>query len=189
MVEYRVPCNACGWETAVGAGQAGGTFVCRCGTAVSVPQLSELRIAAGQTRYTTTAVERVTGMLKRGELPTNQLCPMCGAAAAEVKVIAIECEKISYREAQDQTKIAIGAFGWIACLAAAYRPLPFRPEQTHGRETRLEVPLRFCAACVSQVTALTWKRDLRRFLKAEPAYRELFEEYPNASVELIEASI
>jgi len=187
-MDYCVRCDACGTDLLVTASQAGGTCVCKCGTNVAVPRLSELRLGAGQTRYSTTAVDRVNGMLKRGELPTNRDCPICGAPADKVKVLGIQCEKATSTDFQDDTIIAVAVFGWLAALAAAIRPFNSRAGEIHGRETRLEVPLRFCSSCILQLTPSTRKRDLRKYLNSDPAYKEVFDEFPTASVDIVQTN-
>ncbi len=187
-MEYRVHCNECGRDIPVSQSQAGATCVCECGTEVSVPRLSDLRIAAGQTRYSRTAVDRVRGMLKRGELPTERSCPSCGNVGDTVVILGIQCEKASSTDSQDQGILAVAIFGWLGALAAALRPFNTRAAETHGRETRLEVPLRFCSSCTSQLKPSMSKRKLRQYLGAEPAYRDVFDEYPYASVDIVDTA-
>jgi hypothetical protein len=187
-MEYQVRCDECGADIAVSQSQAGGVFLCECGTEVIIPRLSDLRLAAGQTRYSSTAVDRVRGMLKRGELPTKRSCPVCGNVGDTVVHLGIQCEKASATDSQDQGILAVAVFGWLAGLAAALRPFNTRASEIHGRETRLEVPLQFCKSCLPQVTRSTSKRKLRQYLGGEPAYRDVFVEYPRASVDVVDSS-
>lgn len=160
--------------------------MCNCGANIGIPRLSELRLSAGQTRYPNNAVARVNGMLKRGELPTSQQCMNCSCTGTEVKFIGIQCEKASSEDPKDNALLAFAIFGWIAALAPAIIPSNSRAEEIHGRETRLEVPLRFCKACINDITPSTRKRDLRKYLATEPAYAELLNESPDASLEIFD---
>ena len=167
-MKYQVRCDECGKDIAVSQSQAGATCVCECGTEVSIPRLSDLRLAAGQTRYSRTAVDRVRGMLKRSELPTERSCPVCGNVGDSVVLFGIQCEKASSTDSQDHGILAVALFGWLGGLASALRPFNTRAAEIHGRETRLEVPFRFCSSCVPQVKQSTGKRKLRKYLAREP---------------------
>ena len=123
-MEYQVRCDECGTAIAVSQSQAGGTCLCECGTEVSVPRLSDLRLAAGQTRYSRTAVDRARGMLKRGELPTKRSCPICGNVGDTVVLLGIQCEKASSTDFQDQGVLAAAIFGWLGrscCRIASFQ--------------------------------------------------------------------
>jgi hypothetical protein len=185
-MEYKVRCE-CSAELSVTQAQAGGTCVCECGAVVDVPRLSELRLAAGQSRHPTSAVERVRGMLKRGELPSNQGCPICGNQGDEIVTFGIQCEHASSTDSQDHGILAVAIFGWIGALATALRP-QHRMGEIHGHEVRVEVPLRVCSQCVGATGSRTRRRSLRKYLCTVPAYREVFDEYPNAVVNVVQTN-
>lgn len=183
-MQYVIRCQ-CGAELSVSAAQAGGTCVCECGAATAVPKLSELRLAAGQSRHPTSAVERVRGMLNRGELPGDHRCPACGNHTDEVVTVGIQCERASSTDFQDQGMLAVAIFGWIGALASALRP-QHRMGEIHGHEVRVEVPLRCCSECRPSLTWRIGRRALRRYLCRVPAYREVLGEYPHAAINVVE---
>ncbi len=67
-MSYSTACE-CGATHAVAATQAGTTLRCACGRSVTVPALSVLRQAAGQTPMPLNTVERIRAMIRDGELP------------------------------------------------------------------------------------------------------------------------
>ncbi|MEM6472945.1 MAG: hypothetical protein AAF802_25515 [Planctomycetota bacterium] len=189
-MEFQVSCD-CGAEVTVSSSQAGGTVDCRCGRTISVPRLSELRTAAGKSRFASNAVDRVNGMLKRDELPTVKDCPACGRSGNATLVIGIQCEKVSTTDPSDQRVSLFGmlffAFGWLSSIAAILRlSTSNRGMEIHGRETRLEVPIRFCSECVHKTKSRPRNRNIRKLLISEPAYQEVLKEYPSAGLEVVQ---
>jgi hypothetical protein len=72
-MRYHVTC-ACGREIRVTAASAGGEVACRCGAAVAVPRLSDLRKSSGKGAYVTSTVDVIAAMLRAERLPWGNTC-------------------------------------------------------------------------------------------------------------------
>lgn len=175
---YSVTCE-CGETAAVTAAQAGGTVLCVCGATLPVPKLSDLRKAAGQTAHRATAADRIAGMIARNELPDRDTCTLCDSHTNDVIWCAIVCERESTSDDTDRTLIYFLIFGWIAVLMAAIRPSIAR---TYGNDRTVNIPLRVCVPCLPALESTKSQSRLRDVIRRTPAYADLLNDYPKASV-------
>lgn len=167
------------------ASQAGSTIDCACGHEISVPRLSELRLAAGQTAHRLSVVERINGMIKNLELPADSLCASCCRETDQVAWFRVQCEKAWSRDPTNNEGIAVWLFGWVAALATALTPRRgYQAPEIHGRELFVVVPLNLCTNCLDSSTNKVGRREAKTNLSTVPIYLELFQEYPHAGIDL-----
>ena len=127
-------------------------------------------------------------MITRGELPETELCCECGATTGQVMWFRVQCETAWSGESSDSEAIAMAVFGWIAALASMLSPRAgYQSPEIHGREVAVSVPLNWCENCVQSDDRRVSMRAARKLMKRIPVYAELFQEYPRATLELLDS--
>ena len=175
-MDFHVNCQ-CGNRITVSEGAAGATIACRCGRAVSIPSLKELRLRAGIAPHNPSPELVIEHQLAAGELPPDNNCIECGVTTAEVVQIVVECER-AFRK---------GGFSWGALLLSAFL-LPIKlfhweEEVEYGKDKVYPLPLAVCEHCRH---VLGSARGIKQCLQRIPAYARLLEKFPNAKVRLMD---
>lgn len=177
-MNFTISCP-CGKDVTVTATDAGVEVRCHCGNVNTVPSLSELRRAAGQSRYNQGIVDRVKQNVADRVLPSESACVKCGVPTGGVLYLTVECER-TYRSGGGFWKhffLFLLAPIWIwGQLRRDYSTEVF------GRETFLDVPLLICPSCEMAIRKSRLARARKALLKKVPLYAELLREYPQATV-------
>lgn len=183
---YSVRCE-CGEVQTVSATQAGSTIQCSCARTISVPRLSQLRVAAGENSVPQSAVERVQAMIHRGELPTGNICPLTGRPANCVVYVNMQCEQKYVRKIHGDSSVSLlpllfgGVVGHLLALLLSQRPAG---NEVLGRDTWIDLPLRISSDAKSKFLRCRQSK-LKSLLQQTPAYAELLKGYPHATLRSI----
>lgn len=181
---YSVDCD-CGATLPASKSDAGATLQCRCGRAVKVPRLSLLRQAKGEDALESGILDRITRMIRDGELPVGDCCAASAFPTTDVMLFDVVCER-SYIKGARKWGIVLLVLGfvmpcsWIFWLLG----LDMLTERTErvGRDTVITIPLRVAKDYQSGLRRWASQRRLRIVLSSIPEYQELFEQYPGARI-------
>jgi hypothetical protein len=181
-MNYSVTCG-CGRIRAVEATQAGSTLKCACGRSITVPLLSTLRSTAGENAIPLNTIDTIREMIRRGELPSGEVCPHSGRRADSTVYFHVQCERMWVR-GNDSTNIGSTIvhfllLGWMASLFAS---LKSRPLEELGRDTSLELPLRISSEVSATIMRMRRQKTLKRLLRSTPIYATLLDEFPEGAV-------
>lgn len=175
--KFRVDCS-CGDHILVSEGAAGMVFTCDCGKPIQVPSSIQLRASAGL-KPIIPPEEEIEQLLLSGTIPGNETCSFCGNPTRSVILVHTECER-AFKVGGATVFSSIGLFAVRMLL------LPFRiwitetrVEQTHGKDKVYVLPLYLCEQCQP---ASKDPAALKRCMSKIPEYRELFDKFPNATV-------
>jgi len=141
---FSVRCE-CGETLSVSASDAGTTIACSCRRTLEVPRLSALRATAGSADDFGSVLERVRSLIKRGELPSNSICPLTGGRATMTLWMEVQCEREwTQRTGAGRAEMAILIMigGWLGTIAAATESTP----EVFGSEVTIMAPLRLSPA-------------------------------------------
>ncbi len=181
-MSYSVTCG-CGATHTVTATQAGSTLRCACGTSIEVPLLSALRKSAGESPIPLNTIETIQAMIRRGELPSGDICPYSGRPANNTLFVHVQCERVWVRGGDSMGAGQVIAYvlllGWIGALIASIKT---RPREELGQDTSLELPLRISSDAGSKILRIRRQRALKMLLRKTPVYATLLEEFPEAYV-------
>lgn len=176
---YAVDCP-CGRSFDVQAGQAGSTLKCQCGADVRVPSVSKLREMAGKSAYEVGVIDRINGMIDRGELPAGGVCAVSGKNTGYVMQIYVHAEK--FHRAEDKKMLFLMPVAWLLLFYPSFAfGRRYRPEGS-GRDTWVRTPLFVDSKYHDKVRRASQKK-LKRWLRSMPVYAKLLDEYPQATVE------
>jgi hypothetical protein len=178
---FSVRCE-CGETLPVSANDAGTVIACRCTRSVEVPRLSALRAMAGAADDYGSVLERVRSQIKRGELPSNAICPLTEQEATTTLWLEILCEREwSRRSDADDGKVMLLLMlgGWLGMLYAVMRG---GARETLGSDVSIMAPLRLSSSGAAKVMHVRWQRTFKRLLSKTPIYKELLRSYPQARV-------
>lgn len=180
MSEYVIYCE-CGKQLFVSPRQAGSQVDCTCGRFVKVPNLSALKKSAGESVQTT--IEHIETMLRKGELPYGDVCPVSGRRTDDSIYFHVQCERVWVRGGDSVNYGKVIAyyllFGWIGAFIASKN---MEPLQELGRDTHITIPLRISSEVRSKLLRTRHQKALKSLLKQVPVYAKLLQEYPNAVV-------
>lgn len=170
----------CGRSFEVQAGQAGSTLRCQCGAEVQVPSVSKLREMAGKAAYEVGVIDRINGMIDRGELPAGGVCAVSGNSTGDVLTIYVHAEK--FQRAEDKNMLLLMPVAWLMLLYPSFAfGRRYRPEGS-GRDTWVRTPL-FVDSKYQQKFRRASQKKLKRWLRSVPVYSKLLDEYPQSTVE------
>ena len=174
-MEYHISCR-CGKQLTVNTEQAGTTIRCDCGETVQVPSLSLLRQTAGQGAYESGAIDTIHRMLRDGALPWGEACAVSGRPTQDLIQLVVQCERLYFVGDQFRSRLLVLALlgPWALLASVAGK----RPNETHGRDTVVKVPLRVHRDFHGGLNRRVSQRKLRRLLRTVPVYARLLEEYP-----------
>lgn len=186
-MSYSVSCE-CGQKTAVEASQAGLSVSCvSCQKKISVPRLSRLREAVGETPFPMTLAEEIRGMIKSGQLPVGDRCPVTAELADAVVFVHIRCDpnKANLGEASLVAGLFLAIGGWLGILLFAVGLMTKKDQRERVRtETELTVPLRVSSAAITKISRMRNYR-LKSILRQTPIYAKLLSEFPEAITEVV----
>jgi len=91
-MRYELDCE-CGAAVTVVEAAAGTTALCRCGRAVVIPSLRELRRQAGVREPAVAPELMVESLLLAGKLPEEDHCVLCGVKTGTSICCRTECER------------------------------------------------------------------------------------------------
>lgn len=162
------------------ASQAGSTFACQCGRSVVVPTLSTLRKSAGESAIPLSSIERIEIMLRNGELPTGDICPVSGRPTDDTIQFHVQCEKMWVRGGSSfwQVLAYVLFFGWLGLL------IHQEPEEVErfGRETSILIPLRISSEVRPKILRMKRQKKLKALLAQVPIYSQLLNDFPDATI-------
>lgn len=170
---YTILCQ-CGIILEVAPMQAGSAIACECGQVVEVPSMSALRKSAGESAIPLNIVEKVHGMVHRGELPTNTTCPLSGQLAKVTLFVKVQCERTYVH--RGTPKDLQGFFS----LFASYLSSDKSGARTVGRDVSVDVPVLIAADQQQRFLNTRSQSQLQDWLRTTPIYEQLLEEYPEA---------
>jgi hypothetical protein len=194
VMNYSLPCE-CGRSLSVAATAAGSTLVCQCGRSLLIPQLSKLRLSAGQEAYGRNTADTIARMVRSGALPSGEICAVSGRLTQDIAVLCIECERVRVRGEQLDpsermflaTMLRLVFLGLIGSLLSCII-MPFRkstraaaPPQERGRQVVVQAPLYVCSSLHARLKR-RGQRYLKELLGLIPIYATLLKEYPEATV-------
>lgn len=198
-MRYFCTCD-CGDDISVEAAQAGATIECRCGRQVKVPNLSTLRVAAGQGEFESGVADTVVRKIGAGELPSANGCLLCGQPTDHRLVVSVQCERswlASIQPDGNDGSRGLGVFA-AALLSLVSGPLVFLfwwmawfgdspgPEESEvvrmGRDTVIDLPLVLDASCQESLNGPLGKWRLKRLIRREPDYDELLNVYRGSKI-------
>jgi hypothetical protein len=185
MKEVRVtlPCE-CGGSVIAQAGDAGSSVACRCGRAVRVPRLSELRTLSGQDAFVTNPVEAIRKTQREGRSPAGKTCLLCGGNSPVQYRCDATCESSHLTGGQSG---AHGIVGWLAFVCMAFFlgiGFLFSSDEesegeVHGHDVGVAFDLPVCDACAATNGKPTRTAVAKDLMRKVPAYRELLARYPD----------
>lgn len=177
-MSYEVRCE-CGKAHPVTAGDAGASIRCECGRTVEVPELHELRAAAGEEAVS--PVVQLQTLLLAGQLPGTRSCARCGAETDGLVRVSIQCERAIVKSAVGQHERLAGCllFGLLGYLFADLMFFRQRHVIEQGQDVEITAPVRVCQTCASE---LTTSETIRQSLRKTPEYAALLDKYPNARI-------
>jgi hypothetical protein len=180
-MEYQVDCE-CGDYVTVEETDAGTTAQCRCGRAIQVPSLSELRRSAGVAESGISPELVVESLLLAGELPEEDYCVLCGVPTEHCIICSTECARAHVESGEHPWWVhafAFLTFGWLGALLAQFTQ---RDAKQSGRDIIFSLPLRICDFCRQEITN---PAELKAAMSRVPLYRRLLNKYPEARVSLL----
>ncbi|HEV3078993.1 MAG TPA: hypothetical protein VGY66_04415 [Gemmataceae bacterium] len=180
-MRYELDC-ACGASVTVAEAAAGTTALCRCGRAVVIPSLRELRRQAGVREPAVAPELMVESLLLAGKLPEEDHCVLCGVKTGTSICCRTECERARMVSGQPSWWVYLAAvltFGW---LGAVFAKATAGEAREWGKDRIFSLPLRVCDACRQSLTS---PAQLRAALCRVPLYRRLLNKYPDATVSLL----
>ncbi len=127
-------------------------------------------------------LERVRSQIKRGELPSNVICPLTEQEATTTLWFEVLCEREwSRRSDADDGKVMLFLMfgGWLGMLYAVMRGGAL---ETLGSDVSLMAPLRLSSSGAAEVKRVRWQRTFKRLLSKTPIYKELLRSYPQARI-------
>jgi hypothetical protein len=173
----------CGGNVTVGAGDAGSSIRCSCGSSVRVPRLSELRTLAGQDAFGTNPADVIRRAQHQGKSPTGDNCLLCGANAPTLYRCNATCETSHLKGGSSD---APGILGWLTffCMAVFLGfAFLFRRSGSegvvHGHDVGVTFDLPVCDACAATNGKPTRPAVAKKLMGEVPAYRELLARYPD----------
>lgn len=183
MNTYEIRCE-CGRTIAVESRLAGSQASCFCRRTVPVPNLSQLRRAAGQTAIPLNVVERIRVAIRDGELPDNRFCPVTGRPVNDTIWLHVQCERVVVRIRGHgwwgQAFLHL-VFGWLALLLPRERA-----RDEFGHDVAVEVPLAISASARESLIGARGRKPLVDALRCTSLYRDLLDEYPSAEVWIVD---
>lgn len=177
---YRLDCE-CGDCVVVEETAAGTTTLCRCGRAVVIPSLRELRRRSGLGEPDVSPELVVETLLLAGKLPEEDHCVLCGVATDTSVCCRTECERARVQSGQPSLwhyLLGFLTFGWLGVVIAS---LWAREDREWGKDRIFSLPLRVCDACRQR---LTTPAEVKAALCRVPLYRRLLTKYPCAKISL-----
>ena len=114
-------------------------------------------------------------------MPWGATCAVSGRPTRDVIQIEVQCEHLA--PAKDPVKFAL----LLAMCAGPWATLILfsKPGQAHGRDTAVTVPLRVCREYHRGLERWWGRRKLRRLLRTVPVYTRLLDEYPRATIAVV----
>ncbi len=184
---YAVDCD-CGKVLSVTAAAAGTSVSCECGADVSIPGLSKLRQSVGQDAYITNSAEKITSEHNAGREPAGTDCLLCGGAGHSQIDIEIVCEQQVVKHAPGRFRdlVWIACFGWLGALHVVSKSKNLDDEAViQGRRRTVQTHFRVCHLCSPNPKKPPSVGNIRRLLQQRPLYNRLFEEFPQAKINLL----
>ncbi len=116
------------------------------------------------------------------KLPLEDRCVNCQAPTPDVVNCFVECERPWVR----------GAGFWNTAFGIIFAPIflwpilwnALRGKQALGEEVVVETPIRLCDRCSGALSSRPLRHVLLTLLGKSPLYRDLMDEYPDASIGL-----
>jgi hypothetical protein len=184
-MEYPVACE-CGHTLRVTAGSAGSRLACRCGRAVDVPALHQLRAAAGEAAVSPELM--IESLLRDGNLPQEQTCISCARPTDGVRYAWVQCERAEAQKPGGWTLFGLFfllrllPFGrLLGSLAVLHEAEGEGERRARGRDVGYRLPVRVCVACARGVDS----DGMRKLLGCVPLYAQLLAKYPMAQVTVV----
>jgi hypothetical protein len=195
-MKYSVTCD-CGKALPVSATQAGATLTCECGKDVFVPSMSELRKSVGENSVPQNSIQKIRAMVRNGELPTDNMCPLTGERPDTTLKLYIQCERswkirvISNDDVVDADKaVALLLMPKLLSLYFFVRDLTRKKNyEKLGRDTALMVPLRIASKNLPPLRGVRRWKKIKKILRQSPICAEFLKEYPRAKLIRIETSL
>ena len=185
-IEATLPCE-CGGSVIAHAADAGSTVACRCGRAVPVPKLSQLRTMVGKEAFVTNPVEAIRKAQREGQSPAGHKCLLCGANSPTIYHCEAVCESSHLKG--DTAHKANGIFSWLAfVLMAWFAGFAFlrRSNPTElvirGHDVSVSFDLPVCDACAATNGNTTRPAMAKRLMQLVQPYRDLLVHYPNLAL-------
>ncbi len=184
MSAFSIDCE-CGTQLPVSASQAGATIECRCGRAIKVPLLSELRQRHGQAAYETGPIDTIQRLIAAGELPSSDVCVISGRPTKSVCGFHVQCET-TWVKTQGVSRYALVLIYLLYPVTGLMHFLNSRNDpdpdaEVHGRNRGVDVMLRVDEEFQPRVRRLS-QNELKKLLRTEAAYAALLDEFPTARI-------
>ncbi|MEM7315212.1 MAG: hypothetical protein AAF497_18880 [Planctomycetota bacterium] len=179
MAQYEVKCD-CGYVKTVSPTAAGSTLDCICGAQLKVPQLSKLRLAAGESAIPRDTLGQIRFMYGNGDLPANSACPFSNRPVDSTIELLVHCERPWIRGGEADPGIRAFArllFGFVGGLITSRKP-----REEHGRDTHLTLPIAISSEANRLASTCRNQRKWKRILRETPIYAKLLDEYPDATI-------
>jgi len=166
-VSFSLTCD-CGKVRTVTGGDAGSRILCECRRMIEVPNLGELRRAAGVPTVSPELI--IEAMIRDGEVPGDTNCLKCGATSNDLCVVPVVCERQHTKIGGWKVNPFALFFLWIRFEATEEREL--------GRNIAYRLPLRICQPCRRDCS----RKEVTELLRSIDVYRQLLDKYPHASI-------
>ena len=183
-MQFTIHCQ-CGRAHQIGSELAGTQLACSCGHVTAVPNLSQLRVQAGEAAYDRSLPDVIAQQIADGELPGLN-CVECHRPTDQQWKCVIECERPYVRDGSRSPGELVVL--WIAYLISSIlvvlwllsdRRAEERSQQ--GRFVAVEAVVRLCPDCRRSLGWLT-RRRMKRLLRKVGIYGQLLDEYPGATI-------
>jgi len=173
----------CGRTIVARAKDAGGSITCKCGNAIQVPRLSELRQLAGADPFVTNPVETIRKLQAQGSEPAGKTCLLCGSSTPVFYVCNAQCESSHVKiTGGDDMNIFIRVLcvlflPAVLAFALLLRGRAPKVAERRGHDVEVSFHLPVCRPCTGTLGKITPARA-RKLMGKVPVLKELLEYYP-----------
>lgn len=183
----KLPCT-CGRVVEASTTEAGTRKVCRCGSDILIPNLSELRRLAGKHAYVTNPAELITDSLSKGINPSGDSCLCCKSSNPVRFTCIAECESFVVKGGKsDPNSIPrlltlLGSFTFLPkllLLFAGDNRDSFDEPTILGHDVTIEFPLMVCNRCARTGNDPRRPSVAKNLMKKVPMYKDLLAYYPD----------
>jgi hypothetical protein len=189
-LKATVPC-VCGGSVLVGAKDAGGSVKCACGKLVPIPNLSTLRAMTGADPFVTNPAEAIRKLQLQGIDPAGDKCVLCGSSAPVFYACHAVCESSHLKTSSGADSPSIPRLltllflpHLITWLVLCFRGSEPMQAERRGHDISISFTLPVCDPCAATSGNPTRPAVAKKLLVKVPAYKDLLEYYPNATVSI-----
>lgn len=150
--------------------------------------MSDLRRSAGESPIPLNTVEKIEQMVRLGELPKGDICPVSSRLADCTIIFHVQCESSYLRGSRDGSEPG-ATLAWMMLLGMIFGMIigvlgsrGAKRQEELGRNIEVELPLRVASSAAESILQLKNQSKLKALLRQTEIYAKLLDEYPKAFV-------